>query len=411
MSISGNMLWSLAGNLAYAASQWLVVLLIARLSSTDDVGEYSFALAVNAPLFLLGNLQLRAVQATDAKDRFDFTDYWSLRTWSTLMVFVGVCGVMFFLDRPRSTKLVVLAVAVAKSAESFSDICYGSFQHRQRMDFVARSLLLRAGLSLIALTGGLVVQGLLLGVTLSTLTWILTMIAHDTRLVKLTAGSWRGWWALSYGEGVRRLFIVSLPLGIVMMLISLNVNVPRYYVEAHGGRTALGVFTVVSYLALAGNTFILAVGQAITPSLAERFAAAQYGAFWRALALFHVAGALLAVGGVGLAHFCGSYVLNFLYGPQYAGQGELFRLVAFAIGVGYVASCAGYGMTAAGCFRSQIPLFVIVTIVTVVGCARWIPNQGPAGACYAMLVASTTQLGGSALITGLATLRRESGML
>ena len=57
--------WTFAGNTIYAACQWAMLVIVAKLGSADAVGVFALAFAVTAPVMLLTGLQLRAVQATD----------------------------------------------------------------------------------------------------------------------------------------------------------------------------------------------------------------------------------------------------------------------------------------------------------------------------------------------------------
>ena len=56
-----------------------------KFGDVEMVGKYSLALAITAPLFMLTNFQLRAVQATDAQSEYHFGKYLGLRIWSVLM--------------------------------------------------------------------------------------------------------------------------------------------------------------------------------------------------------------------------------------------------------------------------------------------------------------------------------------
>src|SRR5690349_22697168 len=65
-SLKTNAVWTIAGNGVYAANQWLQVAIIAHLGTTVDVGHYALIMGICAPVFMLANLQLRAIQATDS---------------------------------------------------------------------------------------------------------------------------------------------------------------------------------------------------------------------------------------------------------------------------------------------------------------------------------------------------------
>ena len=78
-SLRSNVAWALAGNVGYAACQWAVLVVVARLGSAADVGRLALGLALSAPVMILANLQLRAVQATDALHEHPFGIYLGLR--------------------------------------------------------------------------------------------------------------------------------------------------------------------------------------------------------------------------------------------------------------------------------------------------------------------------------------------
>src|SRR5271166_684261 len=77
--------WTLAGNVIYAACQFGMLSVLAKLGSPSMVGQYALGLAITAPVFMLTNLQLRGVQATDARHEFEFADYFTLRLTATLL--------------------------------------------------------------------------------------------------------------------------------------------------------------------------------------------------------------------------------------------------------------------------------------------------------------------------------------
>src|SRR5438874_122437 len=70
LSVKRNTVWTMAGNTMYAASQWLQVVVIARLSTPLDVGHYAFAMGLCTPVFMMSNLQLRSIQATDSSRQY-----------------------------------------------------------------------------------------------------------------------------------------------------------------------------------------------------------------------------------------------------------------------------------------------------------------------------------------------------
>src|SRR5581483_8398132 len=134
---------------------------------------------------------------------------------------------------------------------------------------------------------------------------------------------------------------------------------------------------------VAGTTVVDALGQAVSPRLAQQFAAGAVGAF-RALVL-KVLGisALLGAIGVLLSLLLGRQVLTLLYRPEYAQHLPVFIWVIAAAGIGYLAFVFGYAMTAARSFRIQVPIYAFSLAVVIAACVVLVPSHGLLGAAWA----------------------------
>jgi O-antigen/teichoic acid export membrane protein len=404
-----NLLWTLAGNVIYAASQWGMLILLAKLSGPETVGQFALGLAITAPVFMLTNLQLRAVQATDARRDFLPGDYLALRLITTAVAGVAALGLALGGGFRPATALVVMAVALAKAIESLSDVFYGLLQQHERMDRIAISMILKGAVSMaalglaVALTPGAAGLAAVLALAAS---WAAVLVGYDLpqsaallRAACPGAGSGTGLprprWSRPH---LLRLTWLALPLGIVMMLISLAASVPRYFVEAELGERALGVFSAMAYLMVVGNTVVFALGQAASPRLARYFASGQIAAF-RAL-LHRLLGLALAGGcaAVAIALGWGGVILRVLYTAEYAQRTDVFVWLTIATALGAVGSFLGYGMTSARSFRVQAPLLALVVLATTIACAVLIPRHGLLGAALAATIGQVVQVAGAAWV-------------
>jgi O-antigen/teichoic acid export membrane protein len=397
LSLTGNFAWTLAGQVVYAGCQWGMLIVLARVGSPEMVGQFALGLALTAPVFMLSNLQLRAVQSTDAKGEYRFGEYLALRLLTTGLAALTVAALAAFGGYRLETALVVLAVGLSKSVESISDVFYGLFQQHEAMNRIAGSLLLRGPLSLAALGLGVYLTGSVLwGAVGLALAWSLVLVGHDTRAGARLPGE-PGWPSGWERRRLVRLARLALPLGVVMMLISLNASVPAYFVARHLGEAALGVFAAMAYLMTAGGLVVNALGQSATPRLARYCAAGDRAAFRGLLARLVGAGLLLGAAGLLAAWLAGPELLALLYPPDYARHADVLVWLMAAAAIGYVASFLGYGMTAARLFRVQPPLFAVAAGVTAVACAVLVPRYGLAGAAWACVASSAVQLAGGLL--------------
>lgn len=395
LTLRANFTWTFVGNVIYSASQWGMLTVMAKLGSPEMVGRFSLGLAICAPVVLFANLQLRVVQATDAKQDYQFGDYLGVRLVAVLLALLVIVGILVFSGYPHETALVILVIGFAKVFESVSDVMYGLFQKYERMDCIAISKSIKGPLSLFVL-GGLVwmTDRVLYGVLGLAVAWLLLLLVYDLRNASLLASirpriDWDTSW---------RLVRLALPLGLVTMLISLNSNVPRYFVERYMGEGKLGYFSAMAYLMVAGNTVVGALGQSATPRLARHYAAGDRRAFSRLLLQLVGIGGAMGVMGVAVAGFFGRPILALLYRLDYAAHANVLVWLMAAAGVGYVASFLGYGMTSARSFRVQLPLFAVVALSVAAACALLVPKTGLVGAAQASLVGALLNLAGSAVV-------------
>jgi O-antigen/teichoic acid export membrane protein len=397
LTLRRNFSWTFIGNAVYAACQWGMLVVLAKLGSSEMVGQFTLGLAVTAPVIMLTNLQLRAIQATDAKKQYLFSDYLGLRLLSTTLALIAIATITLISGYQWETSLVILLVGLAKAFESISDVYYGLIQQHERMDRMAMSLMIKGPLSLLLLGMGIYISHHLVGGVLGLiLAWAAVLVGYDIRssiFILNNGTSERGAlhprWNL---KTLSRLVWLALPMGLVMMLISLNDSIPRYIIARYLGEQQLGIFAAMAYLMVAGNMVVLALGQSASPRLAKYYATGDRKAFSTLLVKLAGIGAVLGGVAVLVALIGGRELLTLLYKPEFAQQADLFVWLMVAAGIGYVASFLGYGMTAARYFRIQIPLFASATGMSAVTCLCLIPTRGLQAAAIALVLSAIVQI-------------------
>ncbi|HEY5176162.1 MAG TPA: hypothetical protein VII95_11425 [Terriglobales bacterium] len=396
-SLRTTFAWALAGNVIYALCQWGMISVLAKRGTTAAVGQFALALAITAPLFMLTNLFLRGIQATDARSDFAFADYFTLRAvgTSTGLLIVGV--ILLASRHDSATWGVVMFVAAAKAVESFTDVIAGLLQKHERLDQVAISMMLKGGFSVIAFTAAYLRWHSVVAASATLcVTWLAVFLAYDLRVARKLLGNES---YLAWDRSVLlKLAKLAAPVGIVMALVSLNGNVPRYAVARYGGSSELGIFAALAYLVVVVSLIVNALGQSAIVRLSRSFAAGDTRHFANLLKRMSLVGIGLSGVGMVLASVFGRTVLRLLYGPEYAAHLGLLLILVATSGVTAVASFLGCGMSAARRFREQLP----VTAVTVTTCATaaylLTPRWGLAGAAVAILLSAVAQVAGSLIV-------------
>lgn len=331
---------------------------------------------------------------------------------TTVSAFLLIMLLILLADYRVEMVLVILAITLAKSIEAFSDVFYGLLQQNERMDWIAKSMMIKGPLSLLVLSLVVYFTGSVFwGVVSMAAAWFLVLISYDLRngikvfrsdtffykpvTLKLDRDNivvplWE------WGK-LKRLFTDTFPLGVVMLLVSINPNLPRYFIEHYWGEYELGIFAAIAYLMVVGGMVVSALGQSASPRMAKYYADGNLAAFKTLLFKLLMLGVVLATGGVLIASMLGRELLTMLYQPEYARQ-EVFVLLMVAGGIGYIGSFLGYAMTAVRYFRVQLPLFALVAFITAIFGFLLIPIMNLQGAALALISGAVVQVVGGSLI-------------
>ncbi|MDX2475703.1 MAG: lipopolysaccharide biosynthesis protein [Candidatus Krumholzibacteria bacterium] len=386
-SMRHNFSWTFAGNLVYAASLWVILSLLTKVGDTGTVGRFSLASVIATPIVMFGNLQLRALLTTDVRGDYTLSDYVGLRLLA-LPVALVVVVVVAVLGYSGDQILVIGLFGLARVVESCSDILYGYAQKRERLDLVARSMIIK-GIVTVVVVGGTYVATLSLPAAMSALVaaWLVPLLAYDLPQCRKLTGelvgdSLRPAWRW---PNLRSLVWTALPMGVVMLLIQLRNTIPRTILEAHYSENELGIFAALAYLVIVGTTVTLALAQSSLARLSVYYAEGQAGPFRRTVGKLVLIGVGLGVAAVLVAWLLGAPILNLIYEEEYGDHADLLVLIMAAGGVLFVANLLGAPATATRNFRGQMVVHLInVGVLYGLG-TTLIPRLGMIGTAWTML--------------------------
>lgn len=413
-SLRADFSWTLLGNAVYALGQWMTIVLLAKLTRPEMVGQYALGFAITVPVFMLTSLQLRLVLVSDVHQTVQFSHYLSLRLFSTvtalLIIFLSA-QVLGFRGQLRWT---ILMVGLAQAIEAISEIYYARLQLFDRMARIAKSMIMRTVLSALGLTAGLCLTGKLLwGLTGIVLPRMIVLLSYDIQECSHEAGGQeRSFFRKEAVEPrwnskvLGRLVWSSLPLSVIALLVSLNLNVPRYFVEHALGERALGIFSAIASISAAASMAVVSLGQSAFARLARSYATENFAEFRALLGKLVAFAGTLGLCGIVVASMVGRQILTVLFRSEYADRADLLPWMMVVGSVTYMAQFLGFGMTAAKRYYPQVVLFSLTNIGVATGCYFLVPRWGLMGAILAMLIAALVQFAGSIAILSRGTCER-----
>jgi O-antigen/teichoic acid export membrane protein len=380
--------WTLVGNIAWAAGQWLLFVLLTRTGDPTGVGQFALALAVTTPIFVLANLQLRTLHVTDAQGHHEFTQYVSARVL-TLIAALIAAALIGFIAYDAATARLIVVLGLARSVEAFSDTLYGAYQREEQMEAIAWSMAAKAaagtvafGLVLLA-GGGLVAASVGLGSG-----YLLGILLVDRPLWKRRGFNQRYSWRFEPTAKTAKVIAQAAPLALAMFMLSLQANAPRFVIEATSGKAVLGIFAAVAQLMLPTTMLTAALGGSSLQRLAQHVAGGQAKQVDALMLRLIVMAALVGLSALLVAVAGGRLVLGLFYGAAYAAHAPILIVLTGAALLNAIANIFGTLASAGRRLREQMFIHAVALAIIVSIMPYAVRSAGVLGAAWATFLTS-----------------------
>lgn len=373
--------WFLGSSLIYAASQWAVIVLLSRHSGSEIVGEYSYAVAVSAPIIMFSRLNLRNLLATDSHSSYRFETYLATRGLLTLIAGGVILVLTCIEDGSVRFKAVLAGVALLKCIESISDLLAGYIQRVHRVSVVGIAVSLR-GVSLVicVAVAMFTVNSLILGVMAACLVWMLILLLFE---VACAIQSMSNAFDLRKLRPNSQLIMLSLPTGFVMLVASVSANIPIYVIESIRGLSETGQYAVVGYFLAVGGL----ISGAWTQSVISKLAIASVGSVneYKRIVSWQLAwGSAFGALGVLVSIEYGSEFLRVLYGEDYTHLADALTWVFVAVWLSFPAGILGLCITIARRFYLELTAQSLACVAIGLVAMFLVPSYGVVGGAQAL---------------------------
>lgn len=325
-SVQQNMIYNTVGSLVYYFCQWVMTVLIVRMSGFEDAGILSLAMSVTAAPAIVGLFNIRSYQVSDLKGQYSDSVYIRSRVYTNLLSFEVCLFVVFVNGYPLEKAAVILLFMCFKMAEGAADVFYGIDQKKERLDYAGISLTIR-GFGSLALFCGIfmLTKNLFFCVLGMSFFSFAVVFVYDRRIVSRLTEERE---PAAFSQ-IKSLLITCLPLAVVAFLNNLSLTIPKIYLEKYYGEEIFGIYSSVSSPTIVVQLAATTLFAPLVPVLTKQFNENHKKEFRKILAQFF--GLILAgtVLGVVLSKLLADWVLKILYGEEIGPYTNLFIPVFF----------------------------------------------------------------------------------
>lgn len=372
-----------------AGAGWCLLLVLVKLGDAATVGVYALGIAIAGPVSVLTNLGLTGALVTETRAGCPYGAYVALRLLSTVLSIFIISCIAICAGYPSASRWVIVLIGVSVAFTSIREIFLSIMRRYECMNLSGRSQMVTAVLCLVAFaatfwaTRSLAWAVGALCVVRSCILLLLDVPVARRLVQQFDQAGISPIWSprMLWGVGWE-----SAPLAAAMTLTSLISNIPRYVLEARAGTEALGHFSALASLVIAGTLVSSSLGTAVTPRLALYFVKNRR-AYLGLVARLLLMGGVIGLTGVAGAAIFGRPILRIVFKPEYAAFDREFVLITVHLAIMLLVSFVNQALVASRAFDRVFWVNLAVCGTSLVFSFWLIDGSGIMGACLAWVLA------------------------
>ena len=383
---SRTIVWLTLSNIIKSLSQWGILVILIKFFSTEEVGYFTLAMALTAPVFMLTDMQLKSVMIVEPLGENDnFRTYQTIRLFTTLFATIGLIIYCIF---AKNANKIILAIILYKAVESNIDILYGYLQKCDKMVLMSKLDILKTAT---AITSCAIVAFFSndIVISLSSLFVVSSIyfVINNFNINRLAKFKWR-----IKIEDVVDIVKKSFPLGVSVFFSSYIINYPRISIESICGTEFLAYFGSYSYLAIGMFQIYVPLQIFLRQRLSKCYQNNNRAEFISrvnktVLALIAL-GVLIAIG----FWLFGSFLIRILYEPSYLEYSDVMYSLILSQTLTSISGIIAIAVLSFNIYTRQAFISLGVLAVVLIACPIFITHFGIYGGGYISIIASALSL-------------------
>lgn len=382
-----NFNYMFVANIVSALCKFLILLVIVRLGTPEEVGKYNYALVITAPIFLFFSLKIRSIIVTN--DQYKLNDFAStiISLNSILIIFVSI--LLWFLSKENFG--VILIISLIKFFENLKEIPYGVYQKEEKLKLMSYSMWIYNISSLILFSLIYIIfQNLNLALIASLFICVISVLFIDKLIIKSNFGITFNF-VLDYKK-IKDIIILSIPLAFSSALGSLNTGIPRILLEKFFGQYTLGIFSTIAYILVIGSLFANSISQVFLPKLRRLFKEKNKKEFEMLTKKMVSIGVLMGLIALLTSITIGKFSLSLIFGSEYGANNII--LIILSLGLLFILSGVflGTSIIATGNYNVNYKISVLSLVSVLLFSFILIPKYSLLGAALTVTISQFVAL-------------------
>lgn len=389
---------TLVANVLFAASNWLLLIIIAKQFDSQYLGQFVLALSICSPAFLFASFKVRTLIVVDTNWTFKLFEYAIARLIANLIVTVFIGVAVFYLSN-EAFAYVLLLVLLYKWCDAWSEFCQSYLRRIHKFEYSSGSLALRSIVTLISVLfvsfhseSFFLILTVWLSVTALFSAIDTVLFVKMARFNDPSQLNFRYVFAKSSILRAFTLYKTYATVAVAMAVSSLFVYIPNFLLSYQIGVEVAGEFAALTYFLVAGGIVINSLSQAATPKLTQLFAQRELAGFKALTNKLCLVGIGLGALGFLISYFFGAFFLKLFYNDSIALHSTALNWIMAGAGVRYVYIFIGTAFSSLKLFHIQTQIYGLGLLSMFLGCWYLIPIYQLKGAAIALCISTTIEI-------------------
>lgn len=389
LSLKQNMFYNSIGSIVYLGCQWLLSILVVKLSGYKDAGIISLSMSVASAIYAISAFGMRNYQSSDINNKYSNDSYVFSRIFTSLIGIVMCLIFVLLNDYNAYTKGCIFIYMIFKTSEAFVDVFNGAEQKKWRMDVCGISLIIRGIFSIIIFALVLYFShNLLLALLLMAVgVYILIFIYDVPKYLKIVGFNRK----FDYIQ-IKNLLLSCLPLALYGLIGNVILFFPKYYLEVTFSEELLGIYsslaTPVLIIQVAASFIFNPLITLISEVYNEKNKKQFYSIFVKVFLCILIIGVL----GLAAIYFLGDFGLQLLFNEELlAYKNLLYPILIVTLLTSFVWFISML-LTVIREFKVLMLGSMLSLMISIISSVLIIPNKGLNGVNDCLIVANIAEL-------------------
>lgn len=308
-SLIKNTFYNTYGTFFYFFCQWLITVLVVRISGYHDAGILSMIISTTNLFFCISLFGMRNYQVSDVESRYSDNHYIFIRLFTIGISFVAFLITLPFFNFENETICCSLIYIIYKFGEALADVLHGSFQRYDSYKEIAISYTLKGLLTVTTFVVTMeLTKSLFITLFVNVFVYYVTLVFYDIPKLK------QNFSFIIRKFPCRSILKTCFPLMLYTCLVPYLNFVTRYIVESRFGTEILGYYSSVTMVFVIINTLMASVFVTIIPKISIYYIKKDFPKLNKTISILVVIIFLIGIIACIVSTFIGDLVFSLLYG-------------------------------------------------------------------------------------------------